>query len=65
MVKLTNMLVEPRAKKKQAIILLNSLLYAYIHYFCDELALYLVFHGASKNFILSFMVQVKQLGVAS
>jgi hypothetical protein len=41
------------------------LLYAYIHCFCTEVALYLVLHGASKNFILSFMVQVKQLGAAS
>jgi hypothetical protein len=44
---------------------MNSLLYAYIHCFYAELALYLVLHGASKNFILSFMVQVKQLSVAS
>jgi hypothetical protein len=51
--------------KKQAVILLISMLYAYIHYFCAELALYLVLHGASKNFTLSFMVQVKQLGAAS
>jgi len=35
--------------------------YAYIHYFCAELALYLVLHGASKIFTLSFMVQVKFL----
>jgi hypothetical protein len=34
--------------KKQAVILLNSMLYAYIHYFCAELALYFVLHGASK-----------------
>jgi len=49
-------------KKNQAVILLISVLYAYIHCFCAELAIYRVLHGASKNFTLSFMVQVKQLG---
>jgi hypothetical protein len=36
-------------------------IYAYIHCFYTELALYLVLHGASKNFTLSFMVQVKTI----
>jgi hypothetical protein len=44
---------------------MNLLLYAYIHCLCNELPLYLVLHGASKIFILSFMVQVKQLGAPS
>jgi hypothetical protein len=42
---------------------MNSMLYMYIFCFCAKICL--VLHGASKIFTLSFMVQVKQLDVAS
>jgi hypothetical protein len=52
-------------QKNQAVTLMNSLLYMYIHCLYAEFAICLVLHGASKNFTLSFMVKVKQFGAAS
>jgi ABC-type long-subunit fatty acid transport system fused permease/ATPase subunit len=37
----------------------------YIHYLCAEFAICLALYMQVKNFTLSFMVQVKQLGAAS